>query len=696
MASVNVGIDLGTTNTLVCTDIKGKVKCLKFKNGDGNILPSVLYYENGEITIGKKASEDGYLNPHNVIRSSKTDMGSDTIYTIDGKVFTPVTVATEILKSVKDTIYKFIKKDGYDETTEIKAVITVPAYFQGNQYDATKRAAIEAGFNEVHIITEPTAAAISYITESADDLDDKKLLVVDIGGGTFDLSYLKYNADRNEYETLAVDGDKKLGGDDFDDCIRQAMIEIVEAETNLDLSTLDKSGLSEKDYNQIKSKLLRAARKVKIDLTDTEDANAIEPDLFKYKDDYYTFDIEWTRDEFNDICMSVYNKIFEKFKRFMENNNITPESVWRVALAGGSCSIPYIGEKIEEIFPGKVYSDLDLATLVVRGAYTVSSAIYGGMSTNKPTITDILSHSLGVKADGKFSEMLPRGSKYPTSYTRTFSTSKDNQKSVNIEIYETKDIANEDRRNLENSELLSFFTLNNIRKGKKGEVKIDVTFEYDDSRILKVSAVDQFTHAYEEVVIEYDKHELQKKIDSTKPEPMNIFLSIDASGSMSGSKMKSAIRAAKNIINNVIDLSYNRVGISSFGINNKAEIGKLCQNKEYLNKTIDQLYADGGTPLAESLALISEEFYYNGNNFVIILTDGAPDNESSAKAQADKLKSKGVTVISVGAMLNANTKKFLEGISSKRSNGTPYLWLTDNINSITEIFEQIIGEISEL
>ena len=179
MASVNVGIDLGTTNTLVCTDIKGKVKCLKFKNGDGNVLPSVLYYENGEITIGKKASEDGYLNPHNVIRSSKTDMGSDKIYSIDGKVFTPVSVATEILKSVKETIYKFIKKDGYDETTEIKAVITVPAYFQGNQYDATKRAALAAGFKEVRIITEPTAAAISYITESADDLEDKKLLVVE-------------------------------------------------------------------------------------------------------------------------------------------------------------------------------------------------------------------------------------------------------------------------------------------------------------------------------------------------------------------------------------------------------------------------------------------------------------------------------------------------------------------------------------
>ena len=695
MASVNVGIDLGTTNTLVCTDIKGKVKCLKFKNGDGNVLPSVLYYENGEITIGKKASEDGYLNPHNVIRSSKTDMGSDKIYSIDGKVFTPVSVATEILKSVKETIYKFIKKDGYDETTEIKAVITVPAYFQGNQYDATKRAALAAGFKEVRIITEPTAAAISYITESADDLEDKKLLVVDIGGGTFDLSYLQYNSDRNEYETLAVDGDKKLGGDDFDECVRQAMVEMVEADTNLDLSTLEKSGLPEKEYNQIKSKLLRAARRIKIDLTDTEDASAIEPDLFKYKNDYYTFDVELTRDEFNEICKGVYDKIFTKFKRFMDNNNITPESVWRVALAGGSCSIPYIGEKIEEIFPGKVYSDLDLATLVVRGAYTVSSAIYGGMSANKPVITDILSHSLGVKADGKFSEMLPRGSKYPTSYTRTFSTSKDNQKSVNIEIYETKDIANEDRRDLSNSELLSCFALSNIRKGKKGEVKIDVTFEYDESRILKVSAVDQFTHAHEEIVIEYDKHELQKKLDAAVPEPMNIFLSIDTSGSMRGRNLDNAKKAAKNIVNNVVDLSYNKIGIAEFGYKTGVDL-PLSNNVQQLNDVIENLYASGGTPLSQSLDTIRNEFKKGENNFVIILTDGAPDSMNAAKTQADKLKSDDVTVISVGTGLNSRTKEFLREISSRRSNGEPYLWLTDDVDSITEIFEQIIGEISEL
>lgn len=695
MASVNVGIDLGTTNTLVCTDIKGKVKCLKFKNGDGNVLPSVLYYENGEITIGKKASEDGYLNPHNTIRSSKTDMGSDTVYSIDGKMFIPVTVATEILKSVKETIYKFIKKDGYDEATEIKAVITVPAYFQGNQYDATKRAAVDAGFNEVHIITEPTAAAISYITESADDLEDKKLLVVDIGGGTFDLSYLQYNSNKNEYETLAVDGDKKLGGDDFDECIRKAMIEVVESDTNLDLSTLAKSGLSEKDYNMIKSKLLRAARKMKIDLTDTEDASAIEPDLFQYKDGYYTFDIEWTRDEFNDICMSVYDKIFAKFKRFMDNNNITPDGVWRVALAGGSCSIPYIGEKIEGIFPGKVYSDLDLATLVVRGAYTVASAIYGGMSANKPIITDILSHSLGVRADGKFSEMLPRGSKYPTSYTRTFSTSKDNQKSVNIEVYETKDIANEDRRDLDNSELLSLFTLNNIRKGKKGEVKIDVTFEYDDSRILKVSAVDQFTHAREEIVIEYDKHELKKKLDAAVSEPMNIFLLIDTSYSMNGKNLDNAKKAAKNIINNVVDLSYNKIGIAEFGRKTRID-SPLSQNINQLNNAVDNLSADNGTPLAEILKIVSEEMKENENNFAIILTDGEPNSKSAAEKLASNLKSNGVTLISVGTGLTGATKDFLRRISSKRPNGEPYLWLTDDVNSITEIFEKIIGEISEL
>ena len=164
---------------------------------------------------------------------------------------------------------------------------------------------------------------------------------------------------------------------------------------------------------------------------------------------------------------------------------------------------------------------------------------------------------------------------------------------------------------------------------------------------------------------------------------------------MRGRNLDNAKKAAKNIVNNVIDLSYNKIGIAEFGYKTGVDL-PLSNNVQQLNDVIENLYASGGTPLSQSLDTIRNEFKKGENNFVIILTDGAPDSMNAAKTQADKLKSDDVTVISVGTGLNSRTKEFLREISSRRSNGEPYLWLTDDVDSITEIFEQIIGEISEL
>lgn len=704
--AINIGIDLGTTNTLVCADIKGKIKCLKFKNGDGVVLPSVLYYENGEIIVGKKASEYGYLNPDHVIRSSKTYMGSDKTYNIDGMIFDPVSVAAEILRSVKENVYKNFKKEGADENTVINAVITVPAYFQSSQYEATKRAAIEAGINVIKIITEPTAAAISYISESADELEGKRLLVVDIGGGTFDLSYLEYDPEENEYKTLAVSGDKQLGGDDFDECFKNAMIDSVWADTHIDLATMETSGLKAEDYYRVIAKLQSEARSVKEQLSVSEEASATIPDLIVHKGEEYTFDVQWTRDELNEICRELYDRIFDKVDSFLKENNITPDDVWRVALAGGTCSMPYIGEKMEKMFPNKVYSDQDLSTLVVKGAYTVAAASEG-MTADPPKIRDILSHSLGIKADGAFNEMLPRFTEYPTKYQRNFYTVKDNQSTVVIEVYETKDMANEDKKDLNNCDLLGMFSLTDLPKAKKGEVEITVTFEYDESRILKVTAENKMTGKTEDIIIEYNKKEIQKKLAESKTEPMNIFLAIDASYSMnSRNKLESAQNAAHNLINNVIDLSNNRVGIISFGIKNDAKVEcELCNDEKMLNKAINDLKADGSTPLAEALELAYENLPQGENNYVICLTDGKPYSskassnrsyEKTVYSAADKLKNSGTVILNVGVEISSDNKAqmILDRISSRREDGTPYIWLTEDVDRISEIFVQIFGEIS--
>ena len=346
MDEIFVGIDLGTTNTLACYLKRGRPDLIRFP-GSGKMIPSVLYVdESGDISVGQMAKKSGVMNPLNVIRSSKTYMAdAKKVWKINGKVFTPTDVAAEILKEVKAQILKKLK---CPPETKVNAVITVPAYFTGNQKDETKKAGKLAGLNVLQIITEPMAAAVAAVREL--ELDDK-VFVVDLGGGTFDISVLKADHRSHTYRALDISGDRKLGGDDFDTLLYEYLIGIIQDDLGLDLSDQKISGLDHNEYYFMIGRVREAAENAKIDLSNETTCQIDLPNLFNYRGRNYDFSTELTREEFNDICQPLFDKITSRIKKFIETSDkFKLNEISTIILAGGSCYIPKVREDVEKIF----------------------------------------------------------------------------------------------------------------------------------------------------------------------------------------------------------------------------------------------------------------------------------------------------------------------------------------------------------
>ena len=273
MEKIRVGIDLGTTNTLACYMKDSKPALVKFPGG--KMLPSVLYLkEDNTLLIGEKARKQGIFDPVNRICSSKTHMGDfKKKWELRGRKFTPTDVAAEILKEVKKRI---IKKTKADADAEVEAVITVPAYFTSNQIDETKKAGEQAGMKVLGIVTEPRAAAIANIKELS--IEQQKIIVVDLGGGTFDISILEANYD--QYDTLAVDGDRMLGGDNFDERIYTYFKTLIEDDLGIDLGSQEASGLSYEEYYSTVGRIEEEACRAKEELSEQNEYEVVIPNLF--------------------------------------------------------------------------------------------------------------------------------------------------------------------------------------------------------------------------------------------------------------------------------------------------------------------------------------------------------------------------------------------------------------------------------
>ena len=687
MEKIRIGIDLGTTNTLACYMKGSKPDIIKFPGG--RMLPSILYLEEeGEILIGEKARKKSIFDPLNSIRSSKTEMGNfEKFWTLRGKKFSPTDVATEILKEVKKGV---IKKTKAEADAEIEAVITVPAYFTSNQIDETKKAGEQAGLTVLGIVTEPRAAAIANIKELG--IEEQKIFIVDLGGGTFDISILE--ASKMQYNTLAIDGDRRLGGDDFDERLFNYIKHFIEDDLGIDLSTQTASGLSYNEYYSMIGRVREEATQAKVDLSEEMEYNVSLPNLFSYKNDNYSLDLTITRDKFEKLCEDIFEKIRNRVYKVIEDtDNLTIEDIDNVILVGGSCYIPKIQQDMEAIFKKPTEAIMDRSTMVVIGACFIADTwddISGGQG-------DIISHSLGIKIlrkDGQLAlkKLLNRGEVYPCSQKHIFTTTVDNQESVAITIYE----AGSDKEDIEEIEtvdshgkkvsvhdLYGSFKLTDIQNAKAGVPKIEVTFEYDRSRLLTVTAEDLVTKSKKRIAVTKGMQEEKE----TSVEPVDFELLVDVSGSMRGEPLKQAKEASYRLVNDIIDFNVHQLGVIGFG-DNVQEMQSLTHDKKELMLSIDRLEAYGGTYMAKAIELGREKLKNSKRRKVMmIVTDGAPNSKSSTTNAAETAKKAGIDIITIAAGNGADAA-FLKTIATD----TDFAFTIQNMGQLTEMFETVVTQ----
>lgn len=683
MAEITVGIDLGTTNTLACYLKKGKPDLIRFP-GSGKLIPSVVYVdEEQNVIVGAKAKKFGMLDPNNEIRSAKTYMGDfSKKWDCNGKIFSPTDVATAVLSEVKKAV---IKKMKCDENTQINAVITVPAYFNSNQTDETKKAGERAGFNVLRIITEPMAAAVAAVKEA--ELEGK-IFVVDLGGGTFDLSVLEADQSTHSYRALDIDGDRHLGGDDFDKKLYDYLISIIEDDLGLDLSDQKKSGLEYNEYYSMVGRVREAANQAKIELSDELETDINIMNLFNYNGKNYDFEITLTRDEFDDVCKALYDKIFSRIKKFIaQSNKFSLREIRKVVLVGGSCYIPYIQTEVEKIFNMPVNKDMDFSTMVAIGAYFVASSEQGGMAIN---VQDILSHSLGIEIVSKdtnkkvLSKLLLKGEAYPCSRSKEYTTVYDNQKQIELNIYE----AGSDCENVDDISKHDFYgslVLDGIEIAPKGQPSIDVTFSYDKSRCLIVKAKDRKTGVQKEIKIQKG----MKIAASKQQNPIDFMLLLDTSGSMYGRALSEAKKACKALLDEMIDFNIHRMGLVTFD-STAHKLSGLSKDKEMLKSYVSDISASGGTDMVSALQFAYDELNKSKKEkVVIIVTDGYPNSIVGTLDFAAKLKFANMRIIAigVGSGIEFDFLKHLAGINDA--------YKLNNMSELRNTFKEVILKVTE-
>lgn len=708
MGEIYLGIDLGTTNTLACFFKNGKMRLAKF-SGSGKLLPSVLFVdEKGKIYVGSRAETRMTIDPQNGIRSSKTEMGNtQKTWTCHGKTFTPTQVAAEILKTVRQSVLKSMKAE---ENTPLRAVITVPAYFNANQRDETKKAGQAAGIEVLQIITEPMAAAIA----AGKELDlNKKILVADLGGGTFDVSVLEADTQHHLYKALDIDGDRHLGGDDFDQLLTQHIIQLVEEDCGVDLTSAAASGLELQAYYSVVNSLRRAAEAAKKELSEADETEIEIPALFAVGNQVYNFSHTLTREEFNRICQPLYKKIFDRVQQFISHSQrFQPADLGRIILAGGSCYIPYIQQRMASIFQQPVDTQMDLTTMVAQGACLVAESLRGGMEMASGAaaeselaepikIQDIIAHSLGVQSENKrgqlvLSKILAKGDPYPCENTEYYTTTRDFQTVIPVEIYEAGADA-EEKAAIENHDFYGSFELTDIPPERAGGASIAVKFSYDISGCLTVTATDLHGGQSKQLVIHKGEKPVQKAARAGMPTDLIILL--DTSGSMTHreiagkTRMDEAKAAYIKLIREFIDLQQNRVALLTYDDNTKVIKDFSHDAKKLIDDVYTSIYANAaGTSIGPALQKAAQLFEAQSKKEVrkvaIVLTDGEfLDDVPATRNIAKKLKEQGIQIICIGAGKAAN-KKVMEAYASP-----DFVYTIDSMAELADTFKTIAERI---